>query len=162
MKLLIPLGLLVAVIVFWAMWGREWLKQKPWAAGFFAWIEPIELALWKKSETILIGRSLWLGSGLVTAYDLLATFATGLDLTPVTTRLLKDVPEDMRGLVVSAGLGLIGLLIGWLRKRTTKPIELVAVPDDAPPAVAAKIIRVEAANVAAVAEVAEAKAEGKV
>lgn len=131
MKTLIILALITALLLWYALQGRDWLKSKPWpwVQKFFAWIEPIEILLFRKSQTILVGRMLWLGGGLVTAYDMVAVFASSLDLTPITTRVLSGVPEDMRGLVVSSIFGLIGLMINWLRQRTTKPVEMVAVPD---------------------------------
>jgi hypothetical protein len=118
--------LLLLVVLWYALRGRAWLKEQPWAKGFFAWIEPIEIALYKKSETILVGRLMWVGGFLVTGYDSLATFLPSLDLTPVTNRVLSWVSDDLRPLVVSASLAGIGLLINWLRKRTTKPVEAVA------------------------------------
>jgi hypothetical protein len=36
------------------------------------------------------------------------------------------VSDDLRPLVVTGAVTLIGLLINWLRKRTTKPVEAVA------------------------------------
>lgn len=158
--MLVAIIVIACLVLLYALGGRAWLKSL--LPGVFAVIEPIEIALWKKSETLLVGRALWVGGFLVTAYDTLAVFAVNLDWTPLTSRLLAKVPEDMRGLVVSGGIGLLGLLIGWLRKRTTKPLEIVAVPEDAPREVAMEIARVENANAAAVATVADAKAEGKV
>jgi len=111
--------------------GRPWLKTKPAAMGFFSWIEPVEIALFRKSETILMGRLLSFGAGIVTLYDVVAVWASSLDLTPVTTRLFDavHVPVDMRGVVWSGFVALLGLLMTWLRKRTTMPVELVAIPD---------------------------------
>lgn len=125
---LFVLLLLVVLAVAYALWLRPWLKRQPWAAPFFAWIEPIEIALYKKSETILLGRLLWFGGLFVTAYDALATFASSLDLTPITGRVLDalHVAPDMRGLVVTAFLAALGKAITWLRTQTTKPLEIVA------------------------------------
>ncbi|WP_375413106.1 hypothetical protein [uncultured Bradyrhizobium sp.] len=151
-------ALLALVLLWYALSGRAWLKTKPWAQGFFAWIEPIEIALYRKSETLLIGRLLWFGGFVVTAYDALALFASSLDLTPLTARLLANVPEDMRGLVLSASFALIGLAISWLRKRVTKPLEIVAIADkDVTPKVAEAIAMADATKDEAVAVVTEAK-----
>jgi hypothetical protein len=117
---------LLLVVLWYALRGRAWLKEQPWMQGFFAWIEPIEIALYKKSETILVGRLMWVGGFLVTGYDSLATFLPSLDLTPVTNRALSWVSDDLRPLVVTGAVTLIGLLINWLRKRTTKPVDAVA------------------------------------
>lgn len=155
MALIIALGFIYALIL------RPWLKKQAWAQRLFAWIDPIELALFKKSETILVGRLLWLGGLIVTAYDAIAVFVSSLDLTPVTTRIFDwlHVPPDMRNLSVTAFIGIIGLIINRLRKTTTKPLELVAVPNAAvTPQVAQTMAAAEEAKQEAVAAVQEAKA----
>lgn len=155
----ITTAIIVAILVWYALVGRAWLKTKPATMGFFAWIEPTEIALYRKSETLLMGRLLSVGGLLVTAYDTMAVMFSGLDLTPVTSRVLSKVPDDMRGLVVTATFAAIGFLISWLRKRTTTPIELVAVPDKSvTPKVAEAIAMADATKTEAVAAVAEAKA----
>lgn len=122
---------IIAVLAILYAVVRSWLKRQPWTAKFFAAIEPYELALFKKSETILVGRLLWVGGLLVTSYDFIAVFASSLDLTPLTARLFDvlGVPTDMRGVVTTALIAGLGYLINWLRKRTTKPIEVVAVAE---------------------------------
>ena len=57
------------------------------------------------------------GAFVVTIYDGLATFVQGLDLTPVTTRIFDalHIPPDMRNLSISAFIGIVGLLISYLR-----------------------------------------------
>lgn len=157
---LVALAALVAFTLWYALAGRRWLRSKSWAQGFFAWIEPIEIALFKKSETILMGRILWVGGLFVTFYDSVAVFASSLDLTPVTTRVFDTVgvPADMRGLVMSGAITALGLIINWLRQRTTKPLELVAIAEkDITPAVADKIAIAEVAKVDALAEVKDAE-----
>lgn len=164
--ILLVLVALFALVLWYVMAGREWLKAKPWMAGFFAFVEPIEIWLYKKSETMLVGRLLWVGGLLVTAYDAIAMFAAGLvgfDLTPITSRVLSDVPADLQPLVVSFSFAGIGALIGWLRKRTTKPLELVEIAEtDMKPEVAQAVAVADQAKVAAVAVVVEAKAEAAV
>lgn len=153
--------LVVVAILVYAMWGRAWLKQQTWAQGLFAAIEPLEIFLFKKSETILVGRLLWVGGFFVTAYDAVALFASSLDLTPVTTRLFDflHIPLDMRGLTATAALALIGQIVVWLRKRTTKPVEVVAVAQkDITPAVAQALVAAETTKQEAVAAVNDAKA----
>lgn len=147
----------VAFVVWYALRGRAWLKTKTWAQPFFDFVEPIEIALYRKSETVLMGRLLSVGGFVVTAYDFVAALAPSLDLTPITARLLEPVPADMRGLVLSSFSTAIGLLIVWLRKRTSKPLEVVAAPESDPATVMANA-RVEAANAQAVATVEAAKA----
>jgi len=150
------LVIIVCLIVLYALVGRPWLKTKPLGQRFLAWVEPVELALFKKSETILMGRLLWIGSLFVSLYDGIAVYASSLDLTPITTRLMDflHIPQDLRGLTVSGFLMAIGLMINNLRSKVTKPIELVAVSDSAAtPQQTAAIAKADAANSQAVATV---------
>jgi H+/Cl- antiporter ClcA len=156
----IVLAVIVAALVWYALAGRAWLKKQPWAQSFFSWIEPLELALFKKSETILIGRVLWVGGLFVTAYDTVALFIGSLDLTPLTTRVFDwlQIPPDMRNLSVTAFIGIIGLLINWLRKRTTKPLELVATSESSmTPGASIAVAKADVAKDQAVQAVEEAK-----
>lgn len=157
MKILLPLTLITALLLLYALWGREWLKSKTWAQGFFAWVEPIELKLFKKSETILFARLLTGLGGVLT----LLTQLGSIDISPI----LPLVPDKYAGIVqtVYGFLPLlitgVGAIVEWLRNRTTKPIELVAIAEkDITPAVEAAIITAEVAKVEAVAVAAEAKA----
>lgn len=160
-KFLIPAGVIVALLVAYAMFGRKWLKKQSWSAGFFEWIEPFEIAVFQKSETILVGRLLWIGGLLVTFYDGIAIFLSSLDLTPLTTRLFDflHVPPDMRSVAATAFITALGYLINWLRKRTTKPLEVVSVASkDVTPAVAQALVAAEVSKDEAVAAVNDAKA----
>lgn len=159
--ILLIIAIVAALGAAYALWGRAWLKSKSWAKPFFDLIEPIEVKLWQKSETLLFARLLsWVGV-LITAYDFVVALAPGMDWTPVTSILLRGVPESMRPVVASALVALIGLAMAHLRKLTTKPLELVAIPDkDMPPAVAEAVAVADAAKATAVAAVAEAKQDG--
>lgn len=156
MNILIAVAILLALILWYALAGRAWLKSKSWAQGFFAWVEPIEIALFKKSETILFARLL---SGLGAILTVLTQLGE-INLTP----LMPFVPEKYQA-VVNVAFNCLPLLItavGWmvekLRNRTTKPIELVAVPESAtPPEVKEAIEVAEIAKVQAVEAVKEAK-----
>lgn len=157
MKILIGLSALAAVLTWYALWGRDWLKNKPWAQPFFAWIEPYEIFLFKKSETILFARLL---SGLGAVLTFLTQFGE-IDLTP----FMPFVPEKYQTFVNVAVncLPLLITAVGWmvekLRNATTKPIELVAVAEkDITPAVATAIVVAEVAKADAVTAVADAKA----
>ena len=157
---LLVLALFVALAFIYALILRPWLKKQAWAQGFFASVDTLESALFKKSETILVGRLRWVGGLFVTFYDSLATFAHTLDLTPLTTRIFDwlQIPPDMRNLSATAAIGIIGLLINRLRKTTTKPLDVVALPQaQVTPAAAQAIARADVANQQAVKAVEEAK-----
>lgn len=150
-----------AVLAFWAVWGREWLKKKPWAHGFFQMIEPVELYLWRKSETILFARlktvvGVWL--------TVLAQFGQ-IDFAP----LMPLIPERYRGVftfvvnTIPLSLTILGLFDEKLRRETTKPLELVALKEeDVPLEIREAIIAAELAKRQAVAEVVTAKAIGEI
>lgn len=155
------LGALFVLILVYAVILRPWLKKQPWAQRFFASVDALELALFKKSETILVGRLLWVGGLIVTFYDGLAVFVHSLDITPLTTRIFNwlQIPPDMRNLTATAFIGVVGLIINSLRKATTKPLELVAVPAQAfTPEVAQTMAAAEEAKQEAVQAVEQAKA----
>lgn len=154
---------LAGLALLYALVLRPWLQKQAWAVKFFAWIEPIELTLFKKSEQVLAGRLLWLGGLIVTAYDAVGAYFTNLDFTPITTRLfdLLHIPQDLRGLTLSAFVTALGLMIVNLRKKVTKPLELVAVSDKdvaANPKVAEAIAMADQTKAEAVNVIADAKA----
>ena len=80
MKMKIAIYVALAAILLWyVLGGRAWLKSKPWAEGFFAAIEPIEILLYRKSETILWVRLKMLVGVVLTVLIYLGS----LDLTPI-------------------------------------------------------------------------------
>lgn len=155
MKTLVVLAIITGLLLWYALQGREWLKSKSWAQGFFAWIEPAEIALFKKSETLLVARSL---SGLGVVLTVLTQIST-IDLTPI----MPFVPEKYALYVQiafnSMPLAITGLgaIVERLRNRTTKPIELAALPDKVVaenPKVAEAVAMADATKTEAVAVVA--------
>lgn len=122
---MIFLAIIVAILLVYALWGRDWLKSKPWAQPFFDWIEPVEIFVFRKSPTILFAR-LKVVTGLLLTY---LTSIGSIDLTPVT----PFVPEKYQGWVNGAValmpliISMVGGVDEYLRKKTTLPIELVAV-----------------------------------
>lgn len=155
------IGIIVALtitglVLFYAVEGRPWLKSKPWAAGFFAFVEPLERVLFNKSETILFAR-LKMFTGLL--LTLLTSLGT-IDLSPI----MPLVPDKYAG-VLRIAFNLLPLsltLVGWadqtLRNGTTLPIEIVSMPDkDITPKVAEAIAIAAATKAEAVAVVVEAK-----
>lgn len=159
MTILIVLAVITGLVLWYALQGREWLKSKPWAEGFFALVEPIEIALFRKSETILFARLKMLTGLLLMILSQIGT----IDLTP----FMPFVPDQWEP-YVRAAFNLMPLIItavGWmdesLRKTTTKPLELVAVPDKVvaeTPRLAEAVAMADATKVEAVAAVVEAKA----
>jgi len=151
--------LLIILLLWYALKGRAWLKTKSWANGFFAWIEPIEIVLYRKSETLLFARLKILTGIILAALTNIGT----IDLTPI----MPFVPEKYVGFV-QAAFNLLPLtisLVGWadqrLRNTTTLPIEIVAVPDKVVaenPKVAEAVAMADSTKTEAVAAVAEAKA----
>lgn len=156
MKILLPLALIVAVLLWYALYGRDWLKAKSWAAGFFEWVEPVEIFLYKKSQTILLARSLSVLGGVLT----LLTQLGSIDITP----LMPFVPEKYHA-IVQFGWNLLpltitglGMIVERLRNTTTLPLEVVAVPEKViaeNPTVAAVVTNAVAAKTEAVAVVKE-------
>jgi len=155
---LLVLALLVALAFLYALVVRPWLKSKSWAQGYFTAIEPFEIALFKKSETVLVGRLVWFGGLIVTAYDGFTAYFSSLNFEPLTARIMDflHIPTDMRSFTLSAFVTALGLAIVRLRKTTTKPLELVSVPDaQVTPAAAQAMTQAEAAKDKAVDAVAK-------
>lgn len=145
---IIILAVLVAALIWYALKGRAWLKTKTWAQPFFNWIEPIEIALYKKSETILFARLKMVVGVVLTVLTQIGT----IDLVPI----LPIVPDKYQS-VITTVFGLLPLtitLMGWidekLRNATTKPVEMVALPANAPVAATVAAAQAESATAAAV------------
>lgn len=156
MKTLIILGVIFALLLGYVLGGRAWLKSKSWAQGFFAWIEPVEIFLFKKSETILWARLKILTGLLLTAMTQLGA----IDLSP----LWPFVPDEYEGPIkivlnlLPLAITLIGMIDEKLRNSVSAPIELVALAEkDKTPEVVQAVAAAEVAKVEAVAVVAEAK-----
>jgi Na+/proline symporter len=156
MKTLIVLGIILALVLAYVLGGRAWLKSKPWMGGFFKLVEPIELILFKKSETILWARIKILTGVLLTVLTQLGT----LDLTP----LMPFIPDQYEGLfkvgvnLLPLSIAVVGMIDEKLRNSTTKPIELVAIAEkDITPEVAQAVVLAEVAKEQAITVVEDAK-----
>lgn len=157
MKTLIVLGIIFTLILAYVMGGRAWLRSKPWMAGFFNWIEPWEVALYKKSETILWARLKIVTGLLLTVLTQIGT----IDLTPLWPFIPDQYENWIRnGLnLTPLGISIVGWIDEWLRNRTTAPIEVVAMAErDKTPEVKAAEVKLEDAKAEVVAAVQEAKA----
>ena len=118
-------GILVLVVLAYVIGGRKWLKTKPWAQNFFTKIEPVEIVLWKKSETILWARMQQSVGVLTYMLHLVGV----IDLNP----FVAFVPPKYQPWVVAApamAVSLNGLIAEIQRRDTTKPLALVALPDN--------------------------------
>lgn len=153
MKLLAAFLVLSALIAAWVVWIRPWLRDKPWAAGFFAKIEPFEIAFYKKSESILWARFLQFVGLLVPFLQ----FVGAIDITPYAA-----IIPDGWGPYLMLVVFVCGAIGAALRKDTTKPLEVAALPEDKPPELAAAVSRAEAATDRAVVAAETAKATGTV
>lgn len=156
MTALIILFVITALVALYVVWGRKWLKAKtwPWSKRFFEFTEPIEIALWQKSETILWSRFLQL-LGAIAAF---LTWFGALDVTP----FVALVPERYQPWLMAApfiAVTLAGIISELLRRSTSRPLEIVAVPDNAPPIVLEEIQKAQAAKEEAVATIVAVKNE---
>jgi hypothetical protein len=118
------LTFVTGLVLVYVIAGRPWLKRQPWTGKFFDWIEPIEIKFWSKSETILWARWRQFLGLLGTVLAFIGT----IDLTP----FYAITPEKYQWMLPFAPLAitLSASLSEYLRRYTTKPLELVAVPDE--------------------------------
>jgi hypothetical protein len=155
---LIPALILLALIAWYVVVGRTWLKDKPWTAWLYKSRvgEWIELTFFKKSETILWSRLKGLGAALLVILPQVGA----LDLTP----FLDAIPPEYHWVrfIPSIALMLDSVVGEMQRNRTTKPIELVALPNAVQADVAIAEAKFEEAKLEAVAVVADAKRAGEV
>jgi hypothetical protein len=154
MTLALVLIALLVPLIWYAIWGRTWLKTKPWAKWFFDLIEPVERVLFKKSETILLARIKVVVGALLTLLTSLGT----IDLTPI----MPFVPEKYQTLVHSVfnllpmTISLMGMIDEKLRNKVTAPIEIVALaPKDITPKVAEAVAMADSTKTEAVAAIKE-------
>ena len=152
MKMVLVVFLMLAVLLLtWVFIVRPRVRDKASWAWFFRKIEPIEL-LWQKSETKLKARLMILTGALLTAL----TQTQSIDITP----LMPFVPDKWEPYVRVAwnmlplAISLIGMWDENLRNNTTKPIELVAVKEEAiTPQVQQALAKVQEAKEIAVEKV---------
>ena len=115
----------IAFVIIYVVFLRNWLKERTWAKGFFAWIEPYEIALWRKSETILWARFLIVLGLIPPILEQLGELSgSGIE---------RFLPEKYQALW-TLSFTVIGVVNEFLRRSTTKPLEIVALPESAPPA----------------------------
>lgn len=142
--ILIFVGLFVALLLFYVLWGRAWLKTKPWMRGFFDFIEPIEIFLWRKSETLLWARFLMV-AGMIP--PMLEQFSA---LKPLFDGIAPYLPANWQS-YISLTFTILGMVGEVQRRYTTKPLEIVELPSAVPAPVAAALAKADDAKVEAVA-----------
>lgn len=151
MTLLLAFGIPTLLVLAYVVGGRAWLRGRPWAEGFFARIERVEIKLWRKSEVILWARFQQVLGIVLTLLTQIGT----LDLSP----LFPLLPDNMKWLPAFLPLiiSVAGKLEEWNRLRVTKPIELVEAPDNGSPDVAEALEAAHLINQEAVEIVKEEK-----
>lgn len=92
MKTFATLLIVAALVAVYVVWVRPAIRDKPWAAGFFAAIEPFEIALWKKSETLFWERGKHVFAFVLAVLPQIGAF----DPTP----FLVAIPEKHRWWVI--------------------------------------------------------------
>jgi len=153
MRLIFTLAVITALVIVWVTLLRPWLRRQLWACDFFASIEPYELWIYEKSESILWARwQQFLGLVLV-----LTGLFGGIDYTPLSILTPDWLDPLLPGIPLV--LNIAGTVAERLRRDTTKPLDVVALPQDKPPEVAQAVARVEVSNALATAIIERAKDE---
>lgn len=147
MNWLLWLAVASAGFCVFVVWFMPWLRKQTWAKGFFDFIEPVEIALYKKSDTILFARFNQVLGGML---SLIGVFG-GIDYTMFA--LFIDAQYHPFLPLIPVGLNFLGTMIEAMRNRTTKPLELVAIPESAPFEVKIAAAVAHSAKVEAVAAV---------
>lgn len=154
------MAVLVPFTAWYVLWGRTWLKPKPW----MQWLyhsrvgEWAEIYLFSKSESVLWGRFLqFVGYGT----SAILTFGN-VDLTPLALVL----PENLQWIppVMPVVLSVAGHIQVKLRKDTKTPLDMIAMSeaDKQKPEVKAAIKGLDKAKVEAAVAVASVKEEAVV
>jgi hypothetical protein len=145
MRIIFTLSVLTFFVILWVTLVRPWLRNRRWACDFFAAVEPYELWIYEKSESILWAR--W--QQLLGFVLLLTGLLGGIDYTPLAVFTPDWIDPLLPGIPVI--LNIAGTVAERLRRDTTKPLEVVALPIEKPPAVEQAVARLETAkNVAEV------------
>lgn len=162
MTLFIVLLVTTTIIVALVLWGIPWVRKQPWAAEYFWWLEPAAITLFGKSETIAWNRFKQLVGSMLTLFGAILPTIGSFDPTPFIP-FLTFIPDEYRVMVVavpSLALWLDGIVGVRLRKVTTEPAAVVALPmekQDLP-----EVVQLREAKTQAVvaAKVEEAKTQG--
>lgn len=156
MKLLIWLAAFTVAVALYATVIRPWLREREWAKPFFAAVEPFELWVYSKSEAILWARWQQFLGLVLTLVGVLG----GFDFTV----LIAVTPASWHKWLALTPLVLnvTGTVAELLRRDTSKPLAVVALPEAKPPELAAAVAKVEVANAEAKAVVQVEKEKGAI
>lgn len=165
MKILIFLTVLTVIVALYVTIARPLMRKTEWFKPFFAnpVTEWIELTFFRKSETLMWARY---NMALGTVVTTLQSFGA-IDITPLITVLTFVLPENYRWIAqaIAAGWPMVFSVLGVIgelqRRDTTKPLDLVAVPESvkADPAMAAAEQQRETATAISVEVATEVRAE---
>lgn len=145
MKWLFASAVLTALVMAYATVVRPWMRNTTWGCDVLKAIEPFERWVYLKSETLLVAR--W--HQFVGVVLSVVGFLGGIDWSLVA--LLTPDWIDPYLPAMPLILNVIGTVFEALRRDSTKPIEVVALPQDKPPEVAAAVEKLELAKKEAVA-----------
>jgi hypothetical protein len=141
-------------LALWVTLIRPVIRKMPFFTPFFDAVEPIERVLWLKSETILFARGLQLLGGTLSFLAYLGT----LDLTP----LIAMLPDKHKWIAPLLPLffNVIGTVQELLRRDTTQPLVVTAMPKDAPIDEVRKVAEAENATKDAVTAIEQGGSSG--
>ena len=157
-KIIWGLVIVTGLVLLYALLVRPWLRKREWAKPFFAnpVIEWLEIYLWSKSESILWARWQQFLGLVLTVIGFLGAIDYSLLAAVVPPKYVPFLP------LIPMVLNLTGTIAEALRRDTSTPLAVVALPEVKPVAVAIAVAEAKAANIVAVAAVDVAKQEGTV
>jgi hypothetical protein len=147
----------------WSLFFRDFLERQtwPWSQAFFNWLKPIEIRFWRNSKTIFMARLKMIVGALLSLFTQIGT----ISLEPLVMVFPPERQAFVRILLglIPLILTVLGVIDEYLRRETTKPIELVAVDaSKLPPDTKQALDIAEMAKAEAVAAVVTAQSEGTV
>lgn len=130
--MLITFLVVLAVVAALSIWFIPWARKQKWAAEYFWWLEPVAITTFQKSESVLYDRVKQLVGAVATLFGVVLPLVGAIDPT-VFMPFLTWVPEEYRTILVAVpalALWLDGMVGVKLRKQSTLPLPVVALPMD--------------------------------
>lgn len=122
LRLMVIMMFLVAFAIVYVLYLKPMLRKIPTFATLYDRLDVIESMLWQRSRTILLARATWLMALLVAVHDGIIQLVGGLDWTPISNRLLSNIPDDLRPVVIAGGIALLGVIFEQMRRISTGPV----------------------------------------